>query len=206
MFYVRGIFRVCLGVGPQIFTFLDFFLQSYPVTGSSQFEANCHMVTSPHLEKVRGSVGESVLGPTSQVPPIPLPSPPPTPHHTSPLTPYTFPHLSIPTSVPSNVRNLRKMRNFGQNFSIFAHCYYDLKANSLKVLKYFFWVKCSDVPMPVFTHLTDADQRWPEPRINRSRTDPDPTKKDPDPMRILNFCNFRSRSDTDPPVHSYSTL
>ena len=32
-------------------------------------------------------------------------------------------------SVPSMVRNLRKMRNFAQKFSIFAHCYNDLKEN-----------------------------------------------------------------------------
>ena len=32
-------------------------------------------------------------------------------------------------SVPSKVQNLRKMSYFGQNFSIFAHCYNDLKAN-----------------------------------------------------------------------------
>ena len=29
----------------------------------------------------------------------------------------------------SKVQNLRKTRNFGHNFSIFAHCHIDLKAN-----------------------------------------------------------------------------
>ena len=33
------------------------------------------------------------------------------------------------SSVPSKVRNLRKMRNYGQNFSSFAQCYNDLRAN-----------------------------------------------------------------------------
>ena len=33
--------------------------------------------------------------------------------------------VSVPVTVPSEVRNLRKMRNFGQNFSIFAHCHND---------------------------------------------------------------------------------
>ena len=33
------------------------------------------------------------------------------------------------SSIPSKVQNLRKMRNFEQNFSIFAHRYNDLKAN-----------------------------------------------------------------------------
>ena len=31
--------------------------------------------------------------------------------------------LVLGISVPSKVRNLRKMRNFGQNFSIFTHSY-----------------------------------------------------------------------------------
>ena len=35
-----------------------------------------------------------------------------------PLTAYSF-----------KVQNLRKMRNFGHNFLIFAHCYIDIKAN-----------------------------------------------------------------------------
>ena len=42
--------------------------------------------------------------------------------------------IGVASSVPLKVRNLRKIVNFGQNFSIFAHCYNDSNTNQLKVL------------------------------------------------------------------------
>ena len=45
------------------------------------------------------------------------------------LRPLSFSSYSSSVTVPSKVRNLREMRNFGQNLSIFAHCYNDFKIN-----------------------------------------------------------------------------
>ena len=35
-----------------------------------------------------------------------------------------------------------------------------------------------------------TNQRWPDPHIKRSKTDPDATRSDLDPIRILNLLNF----------------
>ena len=50
---------------------------------------------------------------------------------------YNKTEYTVVTSVSSKLRNLRKMRNFGQYFLIFAHCYNDSKANWFKGLKFF---------------------------------------------------------------------
>ena len=38
--------------------------------------------------------------------------------------------------------------------------------------------------------LETTSQSWPDPHIKRYRTDTDPTRRDPDPIRILNLINF----------------
>ena len=45
--------------------------------------------------------------------------------------------IIVPYNVPSKVRNSRKMRNCGQNFSTFANCYNNLKIKLAEIAQVF---------------------------------------------------------------------